>query len=68
MVDDSYFKYILMGNHQLHTYITISCIWESDEIIHIYIEVIIENIKTSMIPNLYHQIHHGVWFDNAYIW
>jgi hypothetical protein len=20
-----------------------------------------------MIPDLYHQIHHGVWFDDAYI-
>jgi hypothetical protein len=57
-----------MGYQQLHTYITISCIGESDETIPIYNEVIIENATTSMIPDLYHQIHHEVWFDNAYIW
>jgi hypothetical protein len=57
-----------MGHQQLDTNITIPYIWESDETIRIYIKLIIENITTSMIPDLYHQIHHGGWFDNEYIW
>jgi hypothetical protein len=48
-----------MGHQQLDTNITIPYIWESDETIRIYIKLIIENITTSMIPDLYHQIHHG---------
>jgi hypothetical protein len=30
--------------------------------------LIIENVTTTMIPDFYHKIHHGVYFDNAYIW
>jgi hypothetical protein len=33
---------------------------KSDETIRIYIEVVIETITTSMIPDLYRQIHQGV--------